>query len=95
MLSSAGGWVKAGGQLILWPGIEPIQADAPLATVLPCTLGDVTNLAARLTSSAHNGEIVVDHHTYEAVAPAFPDARHEELTLKGKREAVAAYWIPP
>ena len=35
------------------------------------------------------------HDTYEAVAPAFPDARHEQLTLKGKRTAVAAYWIPP
>jgi adenylate cyclase len=58
-------------------------------------IGDVTNLAARLTSRAHNGEIVIDHVTYAAVAPAFPDARHEELTLKGKREAVAAYWIPP
>ena len=55
----------------------------------------MTNLAARLTSSARNGEIVVDHDTYEAVAPAFPDTRHEELTLKGKRDAVAAYWIPP
>ena len=58
-------------------------------------IGDVTNLAARLTSSARNGEIVVDHDTYEAVAPAFPEARYEELTLKGKRAAVAAYWIPP
>jgi adenylate cyclase len=58
-------------------------------------IGDVTNLAARLTSSARNGEIVVDHDTYEAVAPAFPDARREELTLKGKRADVAAYWIPP
>jgi adenylate cyclase len=58
-------------------------------------IGDVTNLAARLTSSARNGEIVVDHNTYHDVAPAFPDARHEELTLKGKRAAVAAFWIPP
>jgi len=58
-------------------------------------IGEVTNLAARLTSTARNGEIVVDHDTYEAVAAAFPEAKHEELTLKGKREAVAAYWIPP
>jgi adenylate cyclase len=58
-------------------------------------VGDVTNTAARLTGSARNGEIVVDQETYDAVAPAFPDASREELALKGKREPVVAYWIPP
>jgi adenylate cyclase len=58
-------------------------------------VGDVTNVAARLTSSASNGHIVVDDETYQAVAPAFPDARREELTLKGKSTSVPAYWIPP
>ena len=29
------------------------------------------------------------------VAPAYPDARQERLALKGKREPVEAYWIPP
>jgi adenylate cyclase len=58
-------------------------------------VGDVTNTAARLTGSARNGEIVIDHETYHAVAPAFPDATREELALKGKREPVVAYWIPP
>jgi class 3 adenylate cyclase len=52
-------------------------------------------VAARLTSSASNGHIVVDDETYQAVAPAFPDARREELTLKGKSASVPAYWIPP
>src|ERR671925_1608894 len=46
-------------------------------------VGDVTNVAARLTASARNGQIVVDSETYGAVAPAFPDAKREELTLKG------------
>jgi adenylate cyclase len=58
-------------------------------------VGDVTNTAARLTSSARDGQIVVDEKTYEAVAPAFPDARREELALKGKSAPVVAYWIPP
>ena len=57
-------------------------------------VGDVTNVAARLTSRASDGEIVVDDETYQAVAPAFPDARREELTLKGKSGPVPAYWIP-
>jgi adenylate cyclase len=58
-------------------------------------VGDVTNVAARLTSSARDGQIVVDQETYREVAPAFPDAQREELALKGKSEPVCAYWIPP
>lgn len=58
-------------------------------------VGDVTNLAARLTSFARGGEIVVDAGTYEAVARAFPDAERRQLAVKGKSEPVAGYWIPP
>jgi adenylate cyclase len=58
-------------------------------------VGDVTNTAARLTSSASNGQIVVDAETYAAVARAYPDAMKEPLALKGKEEPITAYWIPP
>ena len=58
-------------------------------------VGDVTNLAARLTSVAGNGEIVVDAPTYEAVARAYPDSQRQQLTLKGRRAPVDAFWIPP
>jgi class 3 adenylate cyclase len=51
--------------------------------------------AARLTSSAGDGQIVVDEETYRDVAVALPDARREELALKGKGSPVPAYWIPP
>jgi adenylate cyclase len=46
-------------------------------------VGDVTNTAARLTSIARGGEIVVDGPTYEAIGEAFPNARRRELDLKG------------
>src|SRR5512133_93373 len=58
-------------------------------------VGDVTNVAARLTSSARDGQIVVDEETYREVAVAVPDAGREELALKGKGAPVPAYWIPP
>jgi adenylate cyclase len=58
-------------------------------------VGDVTNTAARLTSVARDGEIMIDASTYEAVAPAYPDAERQELTLKGKRTAVEVFRIPP
>jgi adenylate cyclase len=58
-------------------------------------IGDVTNTAARLTSVAKNAEIVVDADTYQGVARAYPEALPQKLELKGKREPVEAYWIPP
>jgi len=58
-------------------------------------VGDVTNTAARLTSAADNCQIVVDAETYGDVERAYPDARQEQLVLKGKQEPVEAYWIPP
>lgn len=58
-------------------------------------VGDVTNTAARLTSSARNGQIVVDAEIYAAVARAYPDAQKQQLALKGKKDPVEAYWIPP
>jgi adenylate cyclase len=58
-------------------------------------VGDVTNTAARLTSAAENGQIVVDAGTYRDVARAYPDAKQELLVLKGKQEPVEAYSIPP
>jgi adenylate cyclase len=58
-------------------------------------VGDVTNTAARLTSAAGNGQIVIDAETYGDVARAYPDAQQERLVLKGKQEPVEAYRIPP
>jgi class 3 adenylate cyclase len=58
-------------------------------------VGDVTNTAARLTSVARDGEIIVDASTYEAVAAAYPDAERQQLNLKGKRALVEVFRIPP
>ena len=58
-------------------------------------VGDVTNTAARLTSVARDGEIIVDGSTYEAVSSAYPDAERQQLTLKGKRLPVEVFRIPP
>ena len=58
-------------------------------------VGDVTNTAARLTSAAADGQIVVDAETYADVKRAYPDAAQKRLRLKGKQEPVDAYWIPP
>ena len=56
-------------------------------------LGNVTNTAARLTSIARGGEIIVDTETYAAVAELYPEAEPRELELKGKRAPVKSYTI--
>jgi class 3 adenylate cyclase len=56
-------------------------------------VGDVTNLAARLTAKAEAGEVLVDADTFEAVADRYPGAARYELELKGKQAPVAAYGI--
>ena len=58
-------------------------------------IGDVTNTAARLTSAARAGEILMDAATYAAVADAYPAAKRELLALKGKESAVEAIRIGP
>ena len=58
-------------------------------------LGDVTNTAARLSSEAAAGELLVDGETFEAVQEQHPEARRRELELKGKSAPVEAYAIQP
>ena len=38
------GWVRAGGSLVIWPGIEAIPSDSPLQSILPASPGDVVAL---------------------------------------------------
>jgi adenylate cyclase len=54
-------------------------------------IGDVVNLAARLQGKASAGEILIDQESYVKHAADFPDARAEQVVLKGFREAVTAF----
>jgi adenylate cyclase len=54
-------------------------------------IGDVVNLAARLQGKAGAGEILIDQESYVRHAADFPDARAEQIGLKGFREPVKAY----
>jgi adenylate cyclase len=56
-------------------------------------LGDVTNVAARLTAQAAPGEVLMDAATYDTVASRHPEAEQRELDLKGKSTAVRAFAI--
>ena len=54
-------------------------------------IGDVTNTAARLTSAAQAGEIVLDAGTHAAVAGDYPAAEKELIRFKGKDAEVEAF----
>jgi len=56
-------------------------------------VGDVTNLAARLTAKAEAGEVLVDAETFEDVSDRYLDAARYELELKGKSAPTVAYGI--
>src|SRR3712207_7024781 len=50
-------WVRAGGNLLLWPGDTPIPDAGPLLDALPCRIGDTAVLdrkSTRLNSSHAN-----------------------------------------
>jgi adenylate cyclase len=55
-------------------------------------IGDVVNTASRLQGQAAAGQIVMSKSVYDVVGERFPDARHEQMTLKGKAEPVEA-WV--
>lgn len=54
-------------------------------------IGEVVKLAARLQGKASAGEILVDRESYSRHAGDFPDAKAEQLVLKGFREPLTAY----
>lgn len=54
-------------------------------------IGDVVNLAARLQGKASAGEILISEESYIHHRDDFPDAKAEQITLKGFREPVKAY----
>jgi adenylate cyclase len=56
-------------------------------------LGDTVNVAARLQAEAASGEMLISDETYAQVAGEFPDAKRQELLLKGKSGPVIAWKI--
>lgn len=56
-------------------------------------LGDVANTAARLASSARQGEILVSDAAYGAAALQGEALERRELALKGKREPVLVHVV--
>jgi hypothetical protein len=54
-------------------------------------IGDVVNLAARLQGKAGAGEILISESSLIKHAEDFPEARSEQIVLKGFREPVTAY----
>jgi adenylate cyclase len=58
-------------------------------------IGEVTNLAARLTAKAEEGEVLVDAATFEAVSALYPSSERRDLTLKGIEGPVESYVISP
>ena len=57
-------------------------------------LGDTANIAARLSTSAGVGEILVSDAAYSASGLDLGELEHRQLKLKGKSEPFLAWVIP-
>jgi adenylate cyclase len=57
-------------------------------------IGDTTNVAARLQTSARPGRILIGPTTYESVRDVVPATPVGDLVLKGKPEPVPAFEVP-
>jgi class 3 adenylate cyclase len=56
-------------------------------------VGDVVNLAQRLQARAGGGEIVMSEETFTGLRGAIPAVPMPKMTVKGRREMVAAYRV--
>jgi len=54
-------------------------------------LGDAPNTAARLSSSARQGEILISETAYENIGPRLGNLKKRSLELKGKSQPVTVY----
>lgn len=85
---SQGPWVPVGVGIhtgMAWVGSI---AGASGAAADFTALGDNVNIAARLASSAAQGEVLISESTYRATNIVNPDLERRELNLKGKAEPV-------
>ena len=54
-------------------------------------IGDTTNLASRLQTQAHPGQVVIGESTYSAIGDGARAEPLGELAVKGKTDPVTAY----
>jgi adenylate cyclase len=86
---SRGPWVPVGVGIhtgIAWVGSI---AGASGAAADFTALGDNVNIAARLASSAAQGEVLISEATYRAALMDSPEMEIRELDLKGKSDLVS------
>lgn len=87
-----GPWIQVG--IGVHTGRAYVGAVGSSDTVSDITvLGDVANTAARLSSQAQPGEILVGKETYQAARLEIEDCEVCELQLKGRIEPIEAYVI--
>jgi len=87
-----GPWVQVGTGVHL--GMAYVGAVGSSETVSDITvLGDVANTAARLSSLARPGEVLVSKEAYQATGSTYEECEVRELQLKGRGEPIETYAI--
>lgn len=90
--SSSGAWLHAG--IGIHTGITYVGSVTASGGVTDISvLGDTVNVAARLTSHAASGEIIISEATLIASGISRNELEHRVLTLKGKTGELDAWVI--
>jgi adenylate cyclase len=90
--ASSGPWLQAG--IGIHTGITYVGSVTASGGVTDISvLGDTVNVAARLTSQAASGEIIISEATLKASGISQDKLEHRVLTLKGKTGALDAWVI--
>jgi predicted ATPase/class 3 adenylate cyclase len=85
---------KIGQPLQMHTGINTglvVTGELNLGKGIHGVVGDTINVAARISSAANPGEILVDHATYTRTEGYFRFENLEPIQLKGKTKAVQVY----
>lgn len=90
--SSPGPWLHAG--IGIHTGVTYVGSVTASGGVTDISvLGDTVNVAARLTSQAASGEIIISEATLIASGSSRDELEHRVLTLKGKTDQMHAWVI--
>ncbi|HEY0007710.1 MAG TPA: hypothetical protein VGB55_03210, partial [Tepidisphaeraceae bacterium] len=79
-------WVRGGGTLMIWPGIDPLPADGPVAAAAPADLGGLSVLDLSATLRA---EIGLRPEAQIAARELSPRPRSQTIPMLGRAEGVS------
>jgi adenylate cyclase len=88
-----GPWIPLGVGVHTGPAfVGSVRSEEGISDIT--VLGDTANTAARLSSIARKGEVLVSQAAYSASGLDYGDLERRQLELKGKTQPIHVYVLP-